>query len=80
VNTRIGDLAKPVTELEVEIIEIAERAAHEEVFTDVAEWPIDLAFGFGSIGAAGFWQKAIMASELAERPGDCQEFRVRRGG
>lgn len=60
VDTRVGDPAKPVSELEVEIIEIAERAAQEEVFTDVAERPLDLALGFRPIGTAGAWQEAIV--------------------
>ena len=42
-----------MTELLVEVVEIAERAAEEEVLADVAERPLDLAFGLGPIGPAG---------------------------
>ena len=43
VQPDIGDRRKPVVELGVEIVEIAEGAAEEEVLADVAEWPLDLA-------------------------------------
>jgi hypothetical protein len=40
VDAGIGDRVEPVPELKVEIIEIAEGAAEEEVLADVAERPL----------------------------------------
>ena len=38
-HARIGDGVQPMTELVVQIVEVAERAAEEEVLADVAERP-----------------------------------------
>ena len=43
VHPRIGDRIEPMPKLGIEIVEIAERAAEEEVLADVAERPLDLA-------------------------------------
>ncbi len=64
VNTRIGGISTPILELKVEIIEIPERAAHKEVFADIAERSLDLAFGLRPISSAGLWFEAIMAGQL----------------
>jgi hypothetical protein len=40
---RIGDRIEPMTKLLVQVVEIAERAAQEEVLADVAERALDLA-------------------------------------
>ncbi|MEO0033705.1 MAG: hypothetical protein RIS94_3463 [Pseudomonadota bacterium] len=40
VQARIGDSAEPTTELRIQIIEIAEYSAKEEVFANVAERPL----------------------------------------
>ena len=42
-----------MAELRVEIIEVAERAAEEEVLTDVPERSLHFALGFGPIGSTG---------------------------
>jgi hypothetical protein len=39
-----------------------------EVFADVAERPLDLAFGLRPIGTAGLRQIAVMLGKLAQRP------------
>ena len=65
-HARIGDRIEPMTELVVEVVEIAERAAEEEVLADVAERPLDLALRFGAIGPAGARLKAVMAGEVDE--------------
>jgi hypothetical protein len=63
VQPDIGDCRKPVVELGVEIVEIAEAAAEEEVLADVAEWPLDLALGLGAIRPAGPGQEAVVLAE-----------------
>ena len=40
-HTRIGDRVEPVPHLDIEVVEIAERGAEEEVLADVAERPLD---------------------------------------
>jgi hypothetical protein len=53
VGAHIGNLVKPLTELRIEIVEIAKAPAEEEVLTDVAEGAVDLALRFGPIRLAG---------------------------
>lgn len=64
VQTRIGDSAQPAAELRVQIVQFAERTAQEEVLANVAEWPLDLAFGLRPIGAASLRQIAVMLRKL----------------
>jgi hypothetical protein len=49
-HPRIGYPIEPLAQLIVQILEIAEGAAEEEVLADVAERALDLALGFGPIG------------------------------
>ena len=67
VNAKVGHRAEPVGELSVEVVEIAERPAEEEVLADVAERPLDLALGLGPVGPAGFRVEAVMAGEVEQR-------------
>ena len=67
VNARIGDRIQPMAELTVQIVEIAEGPAEEEVLADVAERPLDLALGLGPIGPAGAGLEAVMAGEIDKR-------------
>ena len=53
-----------MAKLIVEIFEIAESAAEEEVFTDIAKRTLDLALGLGAIGLAGARLETIMAGEV----------------
>ena len=53
VDAGIGDPVEPVLELPVEVVEITEAAALEEVLADVAERPLHLALGLGPVGPAG---------------------------
>ena len=39
----VGDLVQPLTELVVEVVEVADVAAEEEVLAEVAERTLDLA-------------------------------------
>jgi hypothetical protein len=48
-HPKIGDRIQPMTELIVEVVEIAEGAAEEEVLADIAKWPLDLALCFRPI-------------------------------
>ena len=66
-NARIGDRIQPMAELIVQIIEIAEGPAEEEVLADVAERPFDLALGLGPIGPAGARLETVMAGEIDKR-------------
>jgi hypothetical protein len=59
VDADIGDSIKPVDELSVEVVEVAEAAAEEEVLADVAERPLDLSLCLGPIEPAGARLKAI---------------------
>jgi hypothetical protein len=43
----VGDGVEPGAQLSVEILEISEGAAEEEVLADVAEGPLDFTFGLG---------------------------------
>ena len=61
VHTRIGNRIEPIPELGVEIIKVAKRARQEEVFANIAEWPLDLSLRFGAICFASLWVKAVMA-------------------
>jgi hypothetical protein len=63
----VGHCGKPVLQLPVQILEIAEGAGQEEVFPDVAEGPLDLAFGLGPVRPAGFGMEAEVAGQIDER-------------
>ena len=54
-NARIGDRIQPMAELTVQIVEVAESPAEEEVLPDIAERALDLALGLGPIGPPGGW-------------------------
>jgi len=64
----IGDRVQPFAELQVQVISVAERAAKEEVLTDIAVRPFDLALGFGPIGPACTRQSAVMVQQGNQRP------------
>jgi hypothetical protein len=58
VNADIGDSIKPVDELGVEVVEVAEVTAEKEVLADIAERPLDLPLGLGSVGSqARGWKR-----------------------
>jgi hypothetical protein len=48
---RLGDRVEP--KLGVQILEVAERAAEEEVLADISEQPLDFSLRFGSLQSAG---------------------------
>src|SRR5271166_337155 len=64
VQARIGNRVEPAPKLRVEIVEVAERAAEEEVLTDVAERPFDLAFGLRPVGPAGSRLEAVVPGQV----------------
>ena len=63
----IGGGIEPAGELEVEIVEIAEAAAEEEVLADVAERPLDL-LSFCPIRPAGAGLEAVVPGKRQQRP------------
>lgn len=67
VQARIGDSVEPVSELPIQIVEISEDAAKEEVLANVAERPLNLAFGLWPVGTTGLWQITVMLRKFAER-------------
>jgi hypothetical protein len=56
-----------VSELAVQIIEIAEAAGEEEVLPDVAERPLDFTLGLRAVRRAGLRVEAIVARKVDER-------------
>lgn len=66
VHARIGNDIQPLPQLGVKIIKVAKRARQEEVFTNIAEWSLDLSLRLGAIWFAGLWMKAEMASEIEQ--------------
>ena len=66
-NAHVGHGGEPVGELGVQVVEVAERPAEEEVLADVAERPLHLALGLRPVGPAGFRVKAVMAGEVEQR-------------
>ena len=66
VDAWVRDGVEPVAELRVEIIEVAERAAEEEVLADVSERPLHFALGFGPIGSTGTRLEAVVPCEVEE--------------
>ena len=67
-QARIGDRAEPAIELGIQINQVAEHAAKEEVLPDVAERALNLALGLRPIGTAGLGQIAVMFRKFPERP------------
>ena len=66
-NADIGDGIKPVDELGVEVFEITEATAEEEVLADVAERSLDLPLRLRPIGPAGARLKAVMPRQREQR-------------
>jgi hypothetical protein len=66
VDPGIGDGVEPAPELNVEIIEIAEYAAEEEVFADIPERALHLALGLRPIGPAGLGLEAVVAGQIKQ--------------
>ena len=62
----IGDRVEPMTELLVQVVEVTERAAEEEVLADVSERPLDLALRLGPIGPAGARLETVVPGEVDE--------------
>ncbi|CAM4175052.1 hypothetical protein PAYE108092_21000 [Paracoccus yeei] len=62
-QTGIGDGQAPFIELGVQIVEILEAAAEEEVLPHIAEGPLDLALGFGPVGLAGPGRRIVMPQQ-----------------
>jgi hypothetical protein len=67
VHAHIGHRRQPLGELRVQVFQIPERAAQEEVLADIAKRPFHLALGLCPVGGAGPRREAIMAR--LRRPG-----------
>ena len=65
-DARIGDVVEPVAELPVEVIEVTEAAAEEEVLTDVTERALDLALCLCPIGPTRLREVAVVAGEFQQ--------------
>ena len=63
---RIGEGVEPVPELGIQIVEVAERAAEEEVLPDVAEGALHLTLCLGPVGRTGLRQKPVMRRQLEQ--------------
>ena len=63
VDARIGDLAAPIVELRVEVVEAAEGPVEEEVLADVAERSLDLALGLRPVGSAGLGRRSVVVEQ-----------------
>lgn len=67
VNSRTSDHVQPMSELCIQVIEIAEGSRQEEAFQNVTEWPLDVTLGLCTIGLAGLRVKAVMACQIDRR-------------
>src|ERR671910_1208536 len=68
VGSRVGDRIEPMAELGVQVVEVLERAGEEEVLSDIAVRPLDLALGLGPVGPAGLRVEAVVAGKIDQRP------------
>ena len=68
VDADVGNGVEPVDQLKVQIVEVAESAAEEEVLTDIAERPLDFALGLGPVWPAGARLEAVVPRQREQRP------------
>src|SRR3954469_11409569 len=66
-HARIGNTIQPMPELDVQVIDIAEGAAEEEVLADIAERPLHLAFRLRPVGPTRARLEAVMPGEIEKR-------------
>lgn len=66
VNPRVCDRVQPVTQLGVQVFEIAKGPGQEEVLANVAERPLDPAFRFGAVRPTRLGMKTIVAGKIDE--------------
>jgi hypothetical protein len=64
IKSRVGFIS--YSDNATEIFEIADGEGQEEVLPDIAERPLDLAFRFGAVGAAGFRVEATMLGQASQ--------------
>lgn len=64
---RVGDCFQPMAELAVQVVEIAEDAAEEEVLADIPERTFDFALRFRAIWPASAGLEAVMARQIDKR-------------
>jgi hypothetical protein len=67
-QARVCDTVKPMTQLLVEIRQIAKATREKEVLANIAERPLDFAFGLGPIRPTGSWMEAVMTRDIDQRP------------
>ena len=63
VQTNVGDGGEPMSQLRIQIVEVVEAAAEEEVLADVTVGSLDLALGLCPVRAAGTRRKAVMLGQ-----------------
>lgn len=61
---RVDNGIEPMTQLPIEVVEMAERSSQKEILPDVPKRPPHLAFGLGAIGPTGSWMEAEMAGKI----------------
>lgn len=66
-DPRVCDLGAPGIELRIQIVQVLERPAKEEVLPDIAERPLDLAFRLCPVRLAGARGGIVMREERDER-------------
>jgi hypothetical protein len=67
-HPHIGHLVEPLLQLLIEIIEIVEAAAEEEVLADVAIRPLDLPLRLRPVRLARLRQVAVVTGKFEQRP------------
>ena len=67
VNADVGNGVEPVDELGVEVFEVAEAAAEEEVLADITEWSLYFTLCFCPVRTASARLKAIMPCQRQQR-------------
>jgi hypothetical protein len=67
VHARIGDRVEPMPQLAIEIIEIPEGVAEEEILANVTERPFHFAFRFRPVRPASARLEAIVPGEIGKR-------------
>jgi len=67
VNAGIGDCVEPMPQLDIEVVEIAERAAKKEVLADITERSLDFSLRLWPIRSASARLEAIVPGNIEKR-------------
>jgi len=63
---RVGDRVEPLPELHIQIVEVAERAAQEEVFANIAERALYLSLYLCPVWRTSLRQKSVMRRQVEQ--------------